>query len=110
MALLKCAFFESGDMMRDKSRRHKKKEFYTFMFLPGPNERVRSLSISKSALKTALLSLVAVALFSLYMVYEYNDAKDKAWELQSVREELMQQKAQVQGFALNLLDYQRQMF
>jgi murein DD-endopeptidase MepM/ murein hydrolase activator NlpD len=97
-------------MMRHKPRRQKKKEFYTFMFLPGPNERVRSLSISKSALKTALLSLVAVALFSLYMVYEYNDAKDKAWELQSVREELMQQKAQVQSFALNLLDYQRQMF
>src|SRR5512147_2949827 len=97
-------------MMRSKPRRHKKKEFYTFMFLPGPNERVRTLSISKSALKTGLLSLVAVALFSLYMLYEYNDAKDKAWELQSVREELMQQKAQVQSFALNLLDYQRQMF
>ncbi len=97
-------------MKLDKSRRLKKKEYYTFMFLPGPNERVRSLSISKSALKTALLSLMAVALFSLYLVYEYNDAKDKAWELQSVREELMQQKAQVQSFALNLLDYKRQMF
>jgi len=97
-------------MKLDKSRRHKKKEYYTFMFLPGPNERVRSLSISKSVLKTALLSLAAVALFSLYLAYEYNDAKDKAWELQSVREELMQQKAQVQSFALNLLDYKRQMF
>jgi murein DD-endopeptidase MepM/ murein hydrolase activator NlpD len=97
-------------MRFDKSRKLRKKEYYTFMFLPGPNERVRSLSISKSALKTALLSLVAVALFSLYLVYEYNDAKDKAWELQSVREELMQQKAQVQSFALNLLDYKRQMF
>jgi murein DD-endopeptidase MepM/ murein hydrolase activator NlpD len=96
--------------MLNKSRRLKKKEYYTFMFLPGPNERVRSLSISKSALKTAMLSLVAVAMFSLYLVYEYNDAKDKAWELQSVREELMQQKAQVQSFALNLLDYKRQMF
>ncbi len=80
------------------------------MFLPGPNERVRTLSISKSALKTALLSLVAVVVLSLYLVYEYNDAKDKVWELQSVREELLQQKAQVQGFALNLLDYKRQMF
>ena len=97
-------------MRLDKSRRLKKKEYYTFMFLPGPNERVRSLSISKSALKTALLSLAAVALFSVYLVYEYNDARDKAWELQSVREELMQQKAQVQSFALNLLDYKRQMF
>ncbi len=97
-------------MRLNKSRRLKKKEYYTFMFLPGPNERVRSLSISKSVLKTALLSLAAVAMLSVYFVYEYNDAKDKAWELQSVREELMQQKAQVQSFALNLLDYQRQMF
>jgi murein DD-endopeptidase MepM/ murein hydrolase activator NlpD len=96
--------------MLNKSRRLKKKEYFTFMFLPGPNERVRSLSISKSALKTALLSLAAVAMFSLYLVYEYNDAKDKAWELQSVREELMQQRAQVQSIALNLLDYKRQMF
>ncbi len=97
-------------MRVNKSRKLKKKEYFTFMFLPGPNERVRTLSISKSALKTALLSLVAVAILSLYLVYEYNDVKDKVWELQSVREELMQQKAQVQSFALNLLDYKRQMF
>ncbi len=80
------------------------------MFLPGPNERVRTLSISKPALKTALLSIVALTFLSLYLFYEYNDVKDKVWELQSAREELMQQKAQVQGFALNLLDYKRQMF
>lgn len=80
------------------------------MFLPGPNERVRTLSISKSALKTAFLAMAAVVVLSLYLVYEYNDAKDKVWELQAVREELMQQKAQVQSFALNLLDYKRQMF
>jgi murein DD-endopeptidase MepM/ murein hydrolase activator NlpD len=98
-------------MMREtKLRKLNKKEYFTFMFLPGPNERVRTLSISKSALKTVLLSLVAVVVLSFYLVYEYNDAKDKVWELQSVREELMQQKAQVQGFALNLLDYKRQMF
>ncbi len=53
---------------------------------------------------------MAVLVLSLYLVYEYNDVKDKVWELQSVREELMQQKAQVQSFALNLLDYKRQMF
>ncbi len=88
----------------------KKKEYYTLMFLPGPNERVRTLSISKSVLKTVLLSLAVISFFSLYLVYEYNDAKDKVWELQSAREELMQEKAQVQGFALNLLDYRRQMF
>jgi len=80
------------------------------MFLPGPNERVRTLSISKSILKTVFLSLGVLLILSLYLIYEYNDVKDKIWELQTVREELMQQKAQVQGFALNLLDYKRQMF
>ena len=80
------------------------------MFLPGPNERVRTLSISKSTLKTVFLSLAGVLVLSLYLAYEYNDVKDKVWELQSVREELMQQKAQVQNFALNILDYKRQMF
>ncbi len=80
------------------------------MFLPGPNERVRTLSISKSILKTVFLSIGALLILSLYLIYEYNDVKDKIWELQSVREELMQQKAQVQSFALNLLDYKRQMF
>jgi murein DD-endopeptidase MepM/ murein hydrolase activator NlpD len=97
-------------MQGSKFKKLRKKEYFTFMFLPGPNERVRTLSISKSALKTALLSLAAVVVLSLYLVYEYNDAKDKVWELQSVREELMQQKAQVQGIALNMLDYKRQMF
>ncbi len=93
-----------------KSRNTKKKEYFTFMFVPGPNERVRTLSISKSVIKTVFLSLAAVVVLSLYLIYDYNDVKDKVGELQSMREELMQQKAQVQNFALNLLDYKRQMF
>jgi murein DD-endopeptidase MepM/ murein hydrolase activator NlpD len=80
------------------------------MVVPGPNSPVRTLRISKSAIKTSLLSFLGIFILSLYLVYEYNDVKDKVWELQSVREELMQQKAQVQNFALNLLDYKRQMF
>ncbi len=97
-------------MRAKKLRNIKKKEYFTFMFLPGPNARVRSLSISKSVIKTVFISLAAVLVLSLYLIYEYNDVKDKVWELQSMREELMQQKAQVQNFALNLLDYKRQMF
>jgi len=97
-------------MKARKSRNIKKKEYFTFMFLPGPNARVRTLSISKSVIKSAFLSVAAVLILSLYLVYEYNDVKDKVWELQSMREELMQQKAQVQNFALNMLDYKRQMF
>jgi murein DD-endopeptidase MepM/ murein hydrolase activator NlpD len=97
-------------MKARKSRNIKKKEYFTFMFLPGPNAKVRTLSISKSVIKSALLSVAAVILLSIYLIYEYNDVKDKVWELQSMRVELMQQKAQVQNFALNILDYKRQMF
>lgn len=97
-------------MKARKSRNIKKKEYFTFMFLPGPNAKVRTLSISKSVIKSVLLSVAAVILLSLYLIYEYNDVKDKVWELQSMREELMNQKAQVQNFALNILDYKRQMF
>ncbi|HSQ77976.1 MAG TPA: hypothetical protein VLN91_03710, partial [Nitrospirota bacterium] len=60
-------------MRARKSRNTKKREYFTFMFLPGPNERVRTLSISKSAIKSVLISLVAVAVLSFYLVYEYND-------------------------------------
>jgi murein DD-endopeptidase MepM/ murein hydrolase activator NlpD len=97
-------------MKARKSRKPKKKEYFTLMFLPGPNSHVRTLSISKSAIKTVFLSFAALIVVSLYLVYEYNDVKDKVWELQSMREELKQQKAEVQSFALNLLDYKRQMF
>jgi murein DD-endopeptidase MepM/ murein hydrolase activator NlpD len=97
-------------MQARKSRNARKKEYFTFMFLPGPNQRVRTLSISKSVVKSVFLSLFAVLIVSFYLIYEYNDVKDKVWELRSMREELMQQKAQVQNFALNLLDYKRQMF
>ena len=93
-----------------RSRNTKKKEYFTIMIVPGPNSQVRTLRISKSAIKTALYSFVSVLLLSVYLVYEYNDVKDKVWELQTVREELMQQKAQVQNIALDLLDYKRQMF
>jgi murein DD-endopeptidase MepM/ murein hydrolase activator NlpD len=97
-------------MRARKSRNTKKKEYFTVMFVPGPNERVRTLSISKSVIKSVLLVFSAVFVLSIYLAYEYNTVKDKVGELQSVREELMQQKAQVQSFALNLLDYKRQMF
>lgn len=97
-------------MQVKKPRNTRKKEYFTLMFVPGPNARVRTLTISKSAIKSVFLSLAAVLLFSAYLVYEYNDVKDKVWELRSMREELMQQKAQVQNFALNMLDYKRQMF
>jgi hypothetical protein len=87
-------------MKARKSRNLKKKEYFTLMFLPGPNAHVRTLSISKSVIKTVFLSLAALIVVSLYLVYEYNDVKDKVWELQSMREELKQQKAQVQGFEI----------
>lgn len=96
--------------MQARKSKNKKKEYFTLMFVPGPNERVRTLSISKSVIKSVFLSLAAVLVTSLYLIYEYNDVKSKVGELQSVREELMEQKAQVQNFALNMIDYKRQMF
>ncbi len=92
------------------SRNVRKKEYVTFMFLPGPNARVRTLSISKSVIKSALLFLAGALVLSVYLLYEYNDVQEKVSELQSMSEELMQQKARVQNFALNLIDYKRQMF
>ena len=51
--------------MRCKNARHtKKKEYFTFMFLPGPHARVRTLSLSKSAIKSVLLSLAGVLVLS----------------------------------------------
>jgi murein DD-endopeptidase MepM/ murein hydrolase activator NlpD len=88
----------------------KKKEYVTFMFLPGPNARVRTLHISKSAIKSVLLALAGILALSVYLMYEYHAVQGQARELQSMREQLMQQKAQVQNFALDLIDYKRQMF
>ncbi len=80
------------------------------IFLPGPKECVRSLVISKSTIKSVILSLAGALVLSVYLIYIFNDVKGQVRELQSMREELMQQKAQVQNFALNLIDYKRQMF
>ncbi len=96
-------------MRRGKSGGTRRKEYVTFMFLPGPNARVRTLIISKSVIKSILLSLAAILLLSVYLMHEYSNVQEKAWELQSLREDLMQQKAQVQGYALNMIDYQREM-
>jgi len=97
--------------MRSKnSRTAKKKEYITFMFLPGPNARVRTLKISKSLVNLILISSVGVIVLSAYLIFEYNVVKGKELELQSIREELMQQKTQVQNFALNMIAYKRQMY
>ncbi len=97
--------------MRGKnSRNTKKQDYVTFIFLPGPHARVRTLNISKSLIKLVLLSFAGILVLSVYPIYKYSDVKGKVWELQSMREELMQQKVLVQNFALNLIDYKRQMF
>ncbi len=63
----------------------KKKEYFVFMFLPGPNSRPRVVNVSKSVLKVLFLSLTAIFSLSLYMVYEYNSMKDKIYEMNSIR-------------------------
>jgi len=80
------------------------------MFLPSSNARVRTLNISRSLIASILLGLAGVLVLSVYFVCKYNDVKGQVRELQSMREELMQQKIQVQNYALNLIDYKRQMF
>lgn len=98
-------------MQGKNSKKAKKKEYYTFMFLPsGPHARIRTLNISKSAIRSVFLSLAGVLILSVYFVYQYNDIKGQERELQSMSEELMQQKVLVQNYALNLIDYKRQMF
>ncbi len=92
------------------SRKAMKEGYLTFIFLPGPHGRIRTFSISKSVIKSVLLSLAGVLSLSVYFIHEYKDVKGKVGELQSMHEELMQQKAEVQSFVLNMLDYKRQMF
>jgi murein DD-endopeptidase MepM/ murein hydrolase activator NlpD len=97
-------------MQGKNSKNAVKKEYYTFIFLPGPHARIRTLNISKSAIRSVLLSLAGVLILSVYLIYQYNDIKGQERELQSMSEELMQQKVLVQNYALNLIDYKRQMF
>jgi murein DD-endopeptidase MepM/ murein hydrolase activator NlpD len=97
-------------MTGKNSRNARGKKYFTFMFLPGPNARVRTFRISESVIKSVLLCLAGTLVLSVYLIYEYNDVQGKVCELQSMREELMQQKAQVQNFALKMIDYKRQMF
>ncbi len=92
------------------SRNTRKKEYITIMFLPGPNARVRTLIISKSVIKSVLLSLAGVLILAAYLLYAYSDVQGKVSELQSMREDLMQQKVQIQNFSLNLIDYKREMY
>jgi murein DD-endopeptidase MepM/ murein hydrolase activator NlpD len=108
-AVIVCMPF-GGSMQGNNSKNAKKKKYYTFMFLPSSNARVRTLNISRSLIASILLGLAGVLVLSVYFVCKYNDVKGQVRELQSMREELMQQKVQVQNYALNLIDYKRQMF
>jgi murein DD-endopeptidase MepM/ murein hydrolase activator NlpD len=103
-------FASGGIVQRKNSKKAVKKEYYTFIILPGPHARIRTLRVSKSATKSVFRLLAGVLVFLVYCIYQYTDVHGKLWELKSVREELMQQKAQVQSYALNILDYKRQMF
>ncbi len=69
-------------------RKVKKKEYFTFMFLPGPDSRIRTVSISKGVIQSILLSFLAILIISLYMIYEYNDMKDKIYEMNAIKKEL----------------------
>ena len=75
---------------------------FTFMVIPGRKSGVKKISVSRVVIRNILISLVAVVLVSLYVVYDYASIKRDRAELARLREQTKIQDQQFKDLAVRL--------
>jgi murein DD-endopeptidase MepM/ murein hydrolase activator NlpD len=85
------------------------KDSYTVMIIPTPTSKAYRFSLSKQALKTILGTTVVASVLLLVFLIQYFYMVRDMWELKSLRKETKAQKIQIQAFASNITDLQKQM-
>jgi murein DD-endopeptidase MepM/ murein hydrolase activator NlpD len=85
------------------------KDSYTVMIIPTPTSRAYRFSLSKQALKTILGTTVVTAVLLVVFLIQYFYMVRDMWELKSLRKETRDQKIQIQTFASNISDLEKQM-
>lgn len=92
-----------------KHSKHKKKEYFTVMILPGPNSKVRKFSISKTLLRNLGIALLVATGVTTVMMGEYFHMQGQVWELDTLRTQTVEQRQQIETFASNIVDMKGQM-
>jgi len=85
------------------------KDSYTVMIIPTPTSKAYRFSLSKQALKTILGTTIVAAVLLLVFIIQYFYMVRDMWELKTLRKETKAQKIQIQAFASNITDLQKQM-
>lgn len=85
------------------------KESYTVMIIPSPTSKAYRYSFSKQALKIFIGTTSVVACLLLIFIIQYFYMARDMWELKSLRKETKTQKIQIQTFASNITDLEKQM-
>ena len=85
------------------------KESYTVMIIPSPTSKAYRFSLSKQTLKVILGTTAFFTILLLVFIVQYFYQIGDLWELKSLRQETKAQKIQIQTFASNVTDLQKQM-
>jgi murein DD-endopeptidase MepM/ murein hydrolase activator NlpD len=87
----------------------KQEDLFTIVFLPGSKGRVRRLTLTRQALKSSLAVTLTVLVVSVFLALSYFQMLGKVLELESLRQETKSQRLQIQSFAVNLFDLEKQL-
>ncbi|MEK6683710.1 MAG: M23 family metallopeptidase [Nitrospirota bacterium] len=85
------------------------RESYTVMIIPTPSSKAYRFSLGKQTLKVILGTTAFFTILLLVFIVQYFYQIGDIWELKSLRQETKVQKIQIQTFASNVTDLQKQM-
>ncbi len=85
------------------------KESYTVLIIPSQNSSPRRFNISKKAMKAAVGAGVTCAALLIAFGIHYGLMANDMWELRDLRKETKSQKIQLQSYASDIADFNKQM-
>ncbi len=84
-------------------------KFFTILIVPEKVAKVRRLQLPRRLLQISGALGIALFLFSIYLMVDYINAKNKMGEFRNLREEAKNQKIQIRQFASKIDDLEREM-
>jgi len=85
------------------------KNFYTFLIIPKRKSSAKKITLSNNVLKGVAFCAIAVILASMYTYYDYIGLKRDKIELENLKKQTREQKAQIEGLVEKVNNFSMRM-
>lgn len=85
------------------------KKFLTVMLVPSMTSKVRKYRIPQYVINALTTFLIVLTIISAFLTYDYFSAKKEVAELDELRKETVAQRLQINTFASNIINLEKEM-